>query len=391
MTAVTGDRTGRAGSWPAEATTTSTTTRYSVEPSRPQADTSLPSDPAAVQRGGREQTTGASLVLVGGAAAALTGGLQPQASGTAVLLIGLSLVAAGWLSPGIRWTAGVGLPILGFGLGIELSSVTAPLAGYATTAAFVGVGAALMLTDRVNRRGWPAIAGLSLIDIGIAAATLPAGTMHPWDAVRWMPGLIESLAGFALLARAPRGGLYQRPVAAATPWAPWAGPRTPAVQAGAVFLGAVGVSLVDRVSGSLYEVVFALGLAYLLAGIVARHRRWTESGALLTALGAAITVTDFAPAAVAAIYALVFTAIVLAAAFVRIVLRGSVGGVGRSLIAVGLVLALLSALPSAGPVDAVRTHLDLLLPLGPAASALAVVLRWALPRRSVPGLAPFPP
>lgn len=327
-----------------------------------------------------KQTAGTSLVLVGGAAAALAGGLQPKSSATAVLLIGLSLVAAGWLSPGIRWAMGVGLPILGFGLGVGLSSAIAPLAGYATTAAFVGVGAALMLTDRVDRRAWPGLAGLSFVDLGIAAATLPAATVHPWDADRWIPGLIESLAGLVLLVRAPRRGVHPRPVAGA-PAGHWASPRSPLVQAGAVFLGAVAVALVDRVSGNLYEDVFALGVAYLLAGIVARHRRWTEGGALLTALGAAITVTDFAPAAVAAIYVLVFTAIVLAAAFVRIIPLGSIGGVGRSLIAVGVVLALLSALPSAGPVDAARTHLDLLLPLGPLASALGVVLRWAVGRR----------
>lgn len=322
----------------------------------------------------------ASLLIAGGGAAAVVAGIHVHGY-LVVILIGVSLTIAGGLSPAERWLMGVGLPILGFGLGVELSTIVPPLAGYLTTGAFVGTGGALMLGEGLKTPAWAAIAGIFFIDAGLGAATVAIGAWHPWQSSGWLFGVAEVVASLSLLARA-WGAVGTAPAEAVVPAAQAslrAQPRAPAVQALALFAGAVGVAVVDELTGNLYQVVFALGLAYLIAGVVARHRGWRQSGALIAALGAAITLTDFVPEAVSFIDVLVFTAILLAALGLLVFAGGSVGGLGRSLVVIGLVLAVLAA-PASGPFDLVRSHLDVLLPLGPAASALAIGLRWAIRR-----------
>ncbi|MGH7751125.1 MAG: hypothetical protein ACREQ5_41125, partial [Candidatus Dormibacteria bacterium] len=90
--------------------------------------------------------------------------------------------------------------------------------------------------------------------------------------------------------------------------------------------------------------------------------------------------TDTAPGVVAGIYPLVFAAIATAATLELMLALGSVTGIGRSLIVIGLVLGVLAALPSAGPIDAVRTHLDVFIPALPLASGISLLARWSIRR-----------
>lgn len=319
----------------------------------------------------------AALLLAGGAAATVAALLQVDGA-VVVILMGASLCLAGARNPQERWAAGVGLPILGFLGGVELSQLVAPLAGYKTTAAFVGMGGALLAAARLATPPWAVIAGIFFIDAGLAAATVSLGAWRPWQASAWLFGVAEMAVGAWLLIRL--GEAPGAPSRKRTPTRTLQPARlvSPAIQALAVFAGGVAVAVVDRLTGNLYQVVLALGVAYLGAGVLTHHRGWRQSGALIAALGAAITLTDFVPETVNVIYVLVFSAIVVASVALQLSGGGSVAGLGRSLIVIGLVLAALAALPQVGAIDLFRDHLDVLLPLAPLASAVAILVRRAM-------------
>lgn len=318
--------------------------------------------PLTVARWTRLWSPTAWLMIGAGILVAVAG---PCVSGAvSAILIGGSLSVAGRLGTSDAWLTAAGLPVVGFGVGVELSTVVAPLSGYTTTAAFMGTGPGLVAAQLLAAPVWGAIAGFLLIDDGLAAETGLLAGWHPLQAAPWLFGLAQAVAGAVLLALVWRGGAEPPRGAAPRRRAQSRTERPQSVQAAVVFAGAIGVAVIDRLTGNLYEVVLALGVAYLVADAVAHRARWSESGALLTALGAAITTTDFVPVAVSAIDVLVFTAISLAAVVVSAFSLGTTGGVGRSLIVVGLVLGALAAMPHAAAVDMVRSNLDLFLPPG---------------------------
>lgn len=323
------------------------------------------------------------LLIVGGAAATLLGFAHGTAA-VAIVAIGASLAAAGWLRQADRWVLATGLPVLGTGLGIGLTTAVPPLAGSATTAVFIGLGAGVVVGARLGGSEWAAALALWLVAAGFAMLTMASlGRPAPPPFV-WVFGVAESGLGLVLLRR--RGGsiAHRKAPRPRTARSPDGRPAAPLLLAVLLFAGGVGVSLVDRFSHDLYLVVLALGVAYLVPGIATRDRRSTESGMLLTCLGVAIVLTDVAPEVVAGIYPLVFVAIASAATLVLTLALGSVKGIGRGLIVVGVVLAVLAALPSVGPIDSVRRHLDVFIPVLPLASGVAVAARWFLHRMQAP-------
>jgi hypothetical protein len=327
---------------------------------------------------------GALLLIVGGAATTTLFAVAHGTTEAGVIAFGASLAAGGWVRQSDRWLLAPGLPVLGTGLGIALTTVAPPLAGYATSAVFIGLGAGIALGATLGRREWAVALALWLVAAGFAMVTIASRGTPASIPFGWVVGLVESALGLVLLLRRDVSTAPGEPRQRRASASPDTRPPTQLRRGALLVAGGLGISLVDRLSHNLYLVVLALGLAYLVAGVATRHRRSAESGMLLTCLGVAIVLTDTAPEVVAGIIPLVFAAIASAATVVLTLNLGSVAGIGRSLITLGVVLAVLAALPQAGPIDAVRTHLDVFIPVLPLASGIAVLARWAMQRMRAP-------
>jgi hypothetical protein len=121
----------------------------------------------------------AALLIAGGTAAAVLGSLRSDLSSSVIVLIGASLAAAGRISRVHQWMTAIGLPVLGFAVGVELSAVAVPLVGYRTTAALAGVGLALLAPAMISACGITALApasgGGSEAHLGITGTNLCTG------------------------------------------------------------------------------------------------------------------------------------------------------------------------------------------------------------------------
>lgn len=329
---------------------------------------------AAPRRPGRMPA--AAVVVGGGAAAAI---VNPSNGNGALMLIviGLALAVAAMLSVEQRWMLLLGLPFLGLGGGVGAAQLIPFLQTHLTTTILVAVGASLIAADTLAFPGRASAASLAVLAIaagliGLALAPPSAAAVVPG----WTFGAAVALFGVAIAAAGRRRPWPQldaprdAPVASTRPH-----PLMAFAPGALLFAGGVGASLVAGWHHNLYEVVAALGVAYLVPGIITRRPRWAESGLLYSALGGMLVATDVLPAATAYLYGLVFAAIGTAMLLLQILSLGRIGGVGRSLITIGAFFLVLSVLPDAPPATLLVRNVGLLIPLLPALSGVRTLVQ----------------
>ncbi|MBJ7609096.1 MAG: hypothetical protein JF887_06650 [Candidatus Dormibacteraeota bacterium] len=316
------------------------------------------------------------IIIVGGAAAAVINVGNDNGALTLVG-IGLALVAGGVASPRHRWMLPMGLPFLAVGCSVRAAGLVPFLQAHLTVTVFIALGASVMAADRLAApgRAWAA----SLAVLAMAAGFIIVALGPPNSGVvipGWTFGASLAVLGLVVGADAklrlwPHPGIsVAQTIVDETP-----SPRVTFARGALLFAGGVGASVVDGWGHNLYQVVAALGVAYLVPGVITRQRRWAESGLLLTALGAVIVSTDFLPATATYIYGLVFAAIAAAMLLLQGFSLGRIRGIGRSLIGVSAFLFVLSVLPNASPLAPIGRNIDAIIPLLPAASGLTLLVR----------------